>query len=83
MPPAALMRTLGPTCAFMSATSATVAPPDPYPVEVFTKSTPISVQISQSRIFSASARKQHSKITFRTRPAAWTARQTAAMSRPT
>ena len=66
MPPAALMRTLGPTFLANRATSSKVAPPLEKPVEVLMKSAPASVTSLHMVTFSSSVSRQVSMMTFNT-----------------
>ena len=82
-PPAALTPISGPTTRRMSATSATVAPPEAKPVEVLTKSAPAAFDSTQARTFSSSSSRAVSMMTLTTAPSGWAAPTTAATSRST
>ncbi len=58
-----------PICAFISSTSAKVAPPPAKPVEVFINSASDLVTVLQSSVFSSSVKRHVSMITFKRRPA--------------
>src|SRR5207245_2153586 len=72
-----------PTTFRISATSATVAPPGPKPVEVFTKSAHASRARTQAFTFSSSVSSAASMMTLTMAPAARLASTTAATSRAT
>ena len=74
MPPEAFTP-ISPTVCFINDTSSTVAPPLLKPVEVFTKATPIALQISHALTISSVVSKQVSKITLSGVP--WQALNTA------
>ena len=73
-PPAAFTPMLSPTTRRISATSATVAPPGPKPVDVLTKSAPAALASVQAVTFSSSVSSAASMITLLVTPQARQAR---------
>src|SRR5579863_3553017 len=68
MPPEAFTPMTGPTARRISATSSTVAPAGPKPVEVLTNSAPASLARPHAVIFCSSVSKAVSRITFTIAP---------------
>src|SRR5262245_7355621 len=81
--PAAFTPTSSPTTRRISATSATVAPPDAKPVDVFTKSAPAALASVDAVTFSSSLNSAASMMTLLSTPDSRHGAVTASRSRST
>ena len=79
-PPDALTPISGPTVSRIRATSYTVAPPGPKPVEVLTKSALAFLAKEEAITFSSSVNSAVSSMTLQSAPPSWAASTTLSMS---